>query len=170
MSRMRTIATWYDRLEEGLPMLFFLLIFGLMTVGVFLRYLFGFSFAWNVELVRYSFVWLTFAGAAYVRRTGSHIKIEIIFVALDRVLPPAGRMIVWAIKELLILTFLILLIVLSRELADRSRAFMSQAMQLSQYYLYISVAVGAIMFMLREIPDAVRTFRKGFDEPAKLTF
>ena len=49
------------------------------------------------------------------------------------------------------LFFLGALIVLGVELAVRSWRFTSQAMQISQFFLYISVPVGAAMFLYREI-------------------
>jgi hypothetical protein len=54
----------YDVMEEAVCVFFFLLIFLLMNLGVFGRYLFDVSFEWNIELCCYSFVWLTFLGAA----------------------------------------------------------------------------------------------------------
>lgn len=156
---------WYDLIEELIPMAFFFGIFVLMSSGVILRYVFSFTFPWNVELARYAFVWLTFLGAAYVRKNHSHIRIEIAYAFVEKRMSPAARRIVWIVKEIAILGFLILLIALSIELALRSRAFRSQAMQLSQFYLYIAPALGGLMFLFREIADAVRQWKQGFDEP-----
>lgn len=163
--KLSTIRRAHDILEEALPTICFFAIFLTMCVGVLYRYVFRLSFAWNVEFSLWSFVWLTFVGSAGVRKTNSHIKIDIVYGILERRMPPALRMLFWLFKELAIVAFLVLLVLFSYELAQRSWAFRSQAMQWRQSYLYISVAVGAVLFLLREIPDAVRTFRRGFDEP-----
>ncbi|MCX5907015.1 MAG: hypothetical protein NTY64_07460 [Deltaproteobacteria bacterium] len=44
----------YEKMEEYIPVLFFLLIFTLMVVQVFTRYVIHFSLAWNIELCRSS--------------------------------------------------------------------------------------------------------------------
>jgi TRAP-type C4-dicarboxylate transport system permease small subunit len=141
----------YDMLEEAVCVFFFLLIFFLMNLGVFGRYFFDLSFEWNIELCSYSFVWLTFLGAAFVRKKYSHIKVEFFYTAAVRRLPLAGRRAIYLIKELIMFFFLGTLIVLGVELAVRSWRFASQAMQISQFFLYISVPVGAAMFLYREI-------------------
>ena len=162
---------WYDRIEEAVPLFFFFGILVLMTSGVILRYVFSFTFPWNVELARYAFVWLTFLGAAYVRRHHAHIKIEIAYAVLERRMSPLLRRIIWLFKEIAIVSFLILLIILGAELAWRSRAFRSQAMQLSQFFLYIAPSIGGAMFLFREIAGAIRQWKEGFDEPtARINF
>jgi TRAP-type C4-dicarboxylate transport system permease small subunit len=153
-----TIRRLHDAVEETLPTIFFFAIFLTMCVGVLFRYVFRLSFAWNVEFS-------LFVGSAKVRKTNSHIKIDVVYGVLERRMSPTLRMVCWLFKEAVIVVFLVLLVFLSYELALRSWAFRSQAMQWRQSYLYISVAVGAGMFLLREIPDAVRTFRQGFEEP-----
>jgi TRAP-type C4-dicarboxylate transport system permease small subunit len=152
----------YDKFEESIALIFFLLIFGLMTMGVFNRYLFGNTFAWNIELCRYSFVWLTFVGAAFVRKQDAHIKIEILFNYINRKLSPGSQKAIWVIKEILTIAFLIQLIYFGFILANKTWRFKSQAMQIPQFFLYISVTVGAILYLLREIPASFRYYREHF--------
>ena len=162
MEQVRRIHTF---IEEALPTICFFAIFFTMCVGVLYRYVFRLSFAWNVEFSLWSFVWLTFLGSALVRRTNSHIKIDIVYGILERRMSPALRMLVWLFKELVIVAFLVTLVLLSIRLTQRSWLFRSQALQWRQSFLYISVAVGAVLFLLREVPDAIRVFRGGFDQP-----
>ncbi len=152
----------YDKLEESISLVFFLLIFTLMTMGVFNRYLLGKTFAWNIELCRYSFVWLTFVGAAFVRKQDRHIKIEILFNYINQRLSPGAQKILWILKTILTIAFLIALIYLGFILANKTWRFKSQAMQIPQFFLYISVTVGATLYLLREIPDSARYYREHF--------
>jgi TRAP-type C4-dicarboxylate transport system permease small subunit len=121
--------------------------------------------SWIVEYSSYAFVWLSFVGAPYVRKLGAHIKIEILYATVEPKLSPAVRLIIWLIKEIAVIAYLLLLVRLGYELASRSANFRSQAMQLSQFWLYISAALGGAMFLIREIPGAYQQFRKGFSEP-----
>ena len=149
----------YDNFEEYFVCGFFLLIFLLMVVGVLLRYFFGISFAWNIELSRYSFVWLTFVGAAYVRRDDGHIKIDLFSRYAMKKLPHTGRLLYWGVEKLNVVLYLALLVYYSYTLSVRSWRFKSQAMQIPQFFLYISVGIGALMYFVREVVDSVQKFK-----------
>lgn len=150
---LKRIYYWF---EETVPAVLFILIFCLMVIGVFLRYVFNISFAWNIELSRYSFVWLTFVGAAYARRGDTHIKIELFYGLLRKRIPNWLHVFFWTVTRLAIIAYLILLVSLSVTLSLRSWRFLSQAMQIPQSFLYISVAIGCSMYAGREIIDTVR--------------
>lgn len=152
----------YDRFEESISLFFFLLIFVLMTVGVFNRYLFKYSFPWNIELCRYSFVWLTFVGAAYVRKLDLHIKLDMLFNLINGRLPDRYRKIIWWFKEILTMTVFMLLIYLGWVIATKTWRFRSQAMNIPQSFLYISVSVGACLYTIREILESHRSYKKEF--------
>lgn len=152
----------YDKIEEYIPQILFLFIFLLMAVQVFTRYILNFSLPWNIELSRYSFVWLTFMGAAYVRKENTHIKIDILFNYLYKKCAPRIQKIIWLSKELLTIVYLIVLIVFGFILAYNSHRFLSQAMQISQFYLYISVSIGMIFYLIREIQYAIKYYKKEY--------
>jgi len=151
----------YELFEENFVCLLFLLIFFLMVVGVILRYVFGISFAWNIELVRYSFVWLTFIGAAFARKTDSHIKIDLFSNFVKRSAPRWVYTLLWLFTKAVIIVFLLLLVYFSVNLSIRSWRFKSQAMQISQSFLYISVGIGTTMYVVREIVDSVLKIKRG---------
>ena len=148
----------YDIFEEFIPFLFFSIIFFFMVFNVLTRYLFDTSYSWNIELCRYSFVWLTFAGAAYLRKENGHIRIEFVINLLNRKLPLWARRGIWLFREILTIGFLIVLVYFGLTLADKTWRFKSQAMQIPQFFLYISVPVGALLYLFREIPGAIREF------------
>lgn len=152
----------YDKFEERIAVFLFLFIFVLMSTQIFTRYLLNFTFAWNIELCRYTFVWLTFIGAAYVRKHGSHIKIEILFNYFNQKFSPGVQKSVWLIKELLTFAYLIGLIYFGFILAYKSRRFMSQAMQISQFYLYISASVGGLLYLIREAQTSYQYYQENF--------
>lgn len=152
----------YDKFEESLSLFLFLLIFALMTIGVLNRYVFGHTFPWNIELCRYSFVWLTFIGAAFVRKEDTHIRIEIVLNFLRKKLSPGALKAIWFFKLMITVAYLILLTYLGFILAGKSWRFKSQAMQISQFFLYISVSLGAFLYLLREIYGSFRHYRTNF--------
>ena len=151
----------YERFEEISVCTLFLLIFLLLVGGVILRYWFSISFAWNIELCRYSFVWLTFIGAAYVRKNDGHIKIDLFAEFIKKKLPQSGKIIFWVSTKLIALVYLTLLVYFSYLLSVQTWRFLSQAMQMPQSFLYISVGLGSLMYLVREIVDSVRRLRRG---------
>ena len=150
----------YENFEELCVCAFFLLIFLLLVMGVFFRYLFNLSFSWNIELCRYSYVWLTFIGAAYVRKNDGHIKIDLFANYIKPKLPGSGAAIYWAVTKLLTIVYLGLLAYFSYLLSIQTWRFKSQAMQMPQTFLYISVGLGALMYLGREIIDSVKKFKR----------
>jgi TRAP-type C4-dicarboxylate transport system permease small subunit len=151
----------YERFEEYFTCIFFLLIFLLLVAGVILRFVFSISFAWNIELSRYSFVWLTFIGAAYVRRTDGHIKIDIFVNLLKTKLPRRAYVVYWLCARLVCILYLAFLVHLSYLLSLQTWRFKSQAMQLPQSFLYISVGIGSFMYLVREIIASVQIVKRG---------
>ncbi len=152
----------YDKIEVYIPEILFLFIFLLMAVQVFTRYIMNFTLPWNIELCRYTFVWLTFLGAAYVRKINTHIKIEIFFNFMYGKMSLGQQKIIWLFREVLTVAYMVALVILGYILAYKSRRFMSQAMQISQFYLYISVTVGSLFFLTREIQDIIKYYRQHF--------
>lgn len=72
----------------------------LMFAEVLARYIFGSSFVWIEELVRYMFIWLTFISAAYVTATQSHIRVDVaISVFPKRVQPVIKKigLLIWLV-------------------------------------------------------------------------
>lgn len=144
----------HNKIEEYVSCIFFLLIFLLMVGGVFLRYLFGVSFSWNIELARYSFVWLTFIGAAFVRSNDGHIKIELLLNHLKEKRPQLAFYLTTIIRIITII-YLVLIVYLSYHLSIRSWRFKSQAMQIPQFFLYISVCIGSVLYLIHEVKDFI---------------
>ena len=153
-----------DVFEERISAFLFIFIFILMAMQVFTRYVLHFSFSWNIELIRYVFVWLTFFGAAFVRKENEHIKIEIFFNFINNKVPNWMQKIMWIFKKILTIAFLVCLIYLGYLLANNSIRFKSQAMQISQFYLYISVTVGGLFYLLREICESIKECKKLFSQ------
>jgi TRAP-type C4-dicarboxylate transport system permease small subunit len=151
----------YENFEEIFTCAFFLLIFFLLVMGVILRFWFSVSFAWNIELTRYSFVWLTFVGAAYVRRDDGHIKIDFFVNYIKRKMPAFAAAVYWTITKVIAIVYFALLIYFSYLLSIQTWRFKSQAMQMPQSFLYISVGLGSLMYLVREIVDSVRRFKGG---------
>jgi TRAP-type C4-dicarboxylate transport system permease small subunit len=116
------------------------------TTQVIMRYIFNNSLSWSEELMRYIFIWMIFVGAAVTFRNNAHITIDF-FTSL---MPKKVRKVVFYIAKALVIITLLVLIPAGIDLAVRSIESLSGALQLSRFWVYLSVPVGSL-FMINAI-------------------
>jgi TRAP-type C4-dicarboxylate transport system permease small subunit len=104
---MKTLSAIINRCLYVLSLILFIVMFGITTINVFLRYLFNSPIPWAVELGRYSFVGVVFLGAIYVMREDGHIGLDI-FIGM---LPKKLKRIVVFIGRIIVVVFLITFII-----------------------------------------------------------
>jgi len=141
----------YDMIEEYVPIVVFIIICIVMLIQVIMRSVFGISYAWSVEVSQYLNVWVTFIGIGYLRKTNSHIKIEMFYDWLNKKLTPTWQIIFFCIKKILNIAYMVALIWLGLQLSIRSWDFRSAGLQIRQTWLYICVPLGAMGYFIREI-------------------
>lgn len=69
-------------LEEVIPMCTLLITVLAILIQVFFRYVLNISLEWPFELSIYGFIWSLYLGAAYARREGKHVKLDIVYEKL----------------------------------------------------------------------------------------
>lgn len=69
-------------LEVFLISIFALLVFDVLF-QVFSRYIIGTSFTWTEELARFSLIWMTVLGAAYLNAKREHLSMDFLFDKLS---------------------------------------------------------------------------------------
>lgn len=141
----------YEKIEEYIPLGIFILISIVMLIQVFMRSIFGISYAWSVEVSQYLNVWVSFIGIGYVRKLNSHIKIEMFYDWMHKKLSPTWQIIFFVFKKFINILFMVLLIWLGFQLSLRSWNFRSAGLQIRQTWLYICVPLGAMGYLIREI-------------------
>ena len=82
MTRRRELLAYLDRnLERWALLIFYSMVVITMAVEVLRREVFSYSSVWGEEIVRYSFIYLAWIGAAAAVRERAHIRIDVIFEA-----------------------------------------------------------------------------------------
>jgi TRAP-type C4-dicarboxylate transport system permease small subunit len=118
---------------------------GLLILSVFFRYLLNSPIVWCDEIVRYSLVWMTFAGAALATRDGKHILVDVI----DTVLPKKGIKITNGFVDLVVIAFMVFLIYYGIRMTDYERGMFGETLTWFSYaYVYVSIPIGAAVTIL----------------------
>ena len=71
--------------EKTVTWIAFAVMLGLLLIQVFCRYVFSMPLAWAEELVRYTYIGVSFTGAIVAVRERSHIGIDIILSLMEKI-------------------------------------------------------------------------------------
>lgn len=94
-----------DRILDAFAVTLFLIIFMVVLLQVFMRYMLGSPLVWSEELARYLFIWVSFLGWVFATRSGTHIRIG----AFTDALPASLRKSIGVFNFLLIVVFALVL-------------------------------------------------------------
>ena len=82
----------FYKVEKTITWIAFAIMLGLLLIQVFCRYLFEMPLAWAEEMVRYTYIAVSFLGAAVAMRERTHISIDILPSLLEnKIKDPAKR-------------------------------------------------------------------------------
>ena len=82
----------FYKVEKTITWIAFAIMLGLLLIQVFCRYLFEMPLAWAEEMVRYTYIGVSFLGAAVALRERTHISIDILPSILEnKIKDPAKK-------------------------------------------------------------------------------
>lgn len=84
-SRITRIADGFCKVERTVTWITFAVMLALLLIQVFCRYIFSMPLAWAEEMVRYTYIAVSFMGAIVAVRERSHIGIDIILSIVGKV-------------------------------------------------------------------------------------
>ena len=83
MTDSKPTSSWLGNLDRNLErwalLVFYSMLVVTMSVEVLRREIFAYSSVWGEEIVRYSFIYLVWIGAAAAVRERAHIRIDVLF-------------------------------------------------------------------------------------------
>lgn len=83
---MQVAESFFNKVNKFLEW-FLIMIFALLVIDVlcqvFSRYLLGASFAWTEEFARFSLIWMTILGAAYLNGKREHLSMDFLYQKLS---------------------------------------------------------------------------------------
>ena len=150
--------------ERWLLLTFYVMLVITMAIEVIRRELFAFSSIWGEEIVRYSFIYLAWIGAAAAVKERAHIRIDVIM----HYLPNRMKALLYILGDLVM--FLVALVALywSFETVHVSLNFgsVTAGLRISQAWFLAAVPIGFTLMIVRLIQSFLRdvkALRDGVD-------
>ncbi len=140
--------------ERWALLVFYVMLVATMFIEVIRRELFSYSSIWGEEIVRYSFIYLAWIGAAAAVKERGHIRIDVILHYLGR----RTKALIYILGD--IVMFLVALVALywSFETVHVSWKFgsVSHGLRVSMVWFLAAVPVGFALMVFRLIQSFLR--------------
>ncbi|GGB95422.1 hypothetical protein GCM10011363_10140 [Marivita lacus] len=161
---MKTLRTIDRNAERWLLLTFYVMLVITMAIEVLRREIFSYSSIWGEEIVRYSFIYLAWIGAAAAVKERAHIRIDVVMHYLG----PRAKALLYIFGD--IVMFLVALVALywSLETVHVSLNFgsVTAGLRISQAWFLMAVPVGFTLIVWRLIQSFLRdvkSLRDGTD-------
>ncbi len=143
--------------ERWLLLTFYVMLVLTMAIEVLRREIFSYSSIWGEEIVRYSFIYLAWIGAAVAVKDRGHIRIDV----LMHYLPPRGKALLYIFGDLVMLVVAVIALYWSYETVHVSAKFgsVSHGLRISMVWFLMAVPVGFALMIFRLIQSLLRDFR-----------
>lgn len=125
----------------------FLMMFSIVTINVFARYLFNSPISWAGELSRYSFIAIIFLGAIIAQRDNAHIGLDIIV----EYFPEKLKGIIEFIFRILILIFLFVFVYVGIIMTIKNLNIKSSAMLIPMAIPYAVLPIGGLGMFFEQL-------------------
>lgn len=129
------------------------------TVQVILRYVGGTGLFWAEELVVYTIIWTTFLAAGAAVRSGEHLTVELINLAVgERYIGALARAIgvIGAVAGIALTVFGAELVLTARDYGQ-----LSPALQLPMWIVYLAMPLSGALMTIRLVQQAIAPPRRG---------
>ena len=140
--------------ERWALLFFYVLLVSTMFVEVIRREVFAYSSIWGEEVVRYSFIYLAWIGAASAVRDRAHIRIDVVM----HYLPAKAKAMLYIFGDLLMFAVAIIALYWSFETVLVSWEFgsVSHGLRVSMVWFLAAVPIGFTLMCFRLIQSLLR--------------
>lgn len=140
--------------ERWALLFFYVLLVVTMVVEVIRREVFSYSSIWGEEIVRYSFIYLAWIGAAAAVRERAHIRIDVIM----HYVPNTVKTLIYILGDLVMLAVALVAVYWSYETVHVSWKFgsVSHGLRVSMVWFLAAVPIGFSLMIFRLIQSLLR--------------
>ena len=143
--------------ERWLLLVFYVMLVLTMAIEVLRREVFSYSSIWGEEVVRYSFIYLAWVGAAVAVKDRVHIRIDVIMHYLG----PRPKALLYIFGDLVMFVVAIIALYWSFEAVHVSAKFgsVTDGLRVSRVWALMAVPLGFSLLMLRLVQSFIRDVR-----------
>ena len=143
--------------ERWLLLVFYVMLVLTMAIEVLRREVFSYSSIWGEEVVRYSFIYLAWVGAAVAVKERVHIRIDVIMHYLG----PRPKALLYIFGDLVMFVVAIIALYWSFEAVHVSAKFgsVTDGLRVSRVWALMAVPLGFSLLMLRLVQSFIRDMR-----------
>lgn len=144
--------------ERWALLVFYVMLVGTMFIEVVRREVFAYSSIWGEEIVRYSFIYLAWIGAAAAVKERGHIRIDVIMNYVG----PKVRAVLYIFGDLVMFVVALIAVFYSFETVLVSLEFgsVTHGLRISQAWFLTAVPLGFTLVIVR----LVQSFRRDLDD------
>jgi TRAP-type C4-dicarboxylate transport system permease small subunit len=150
----RILTTLNDNAERWALLMFYVMLVATMFIEVLRREILSYSSIWGEEIVRYSFIYLAWIGAAAAVKERGHIRIDVIMQYVGRRTKAA----LYIFGDLVMFAVAVIAFYWSLETVLVSAKFgsVTHGLRISQVWFLSAVPIGFGMVMLRLVQSFIR--------------
>ena len=143
--------------ERWLLLVFYVMLVTTMAIEVLRREIFSYSSIWGEEIVRFSFIYLAWVGAAAAVKERAHIRIDVIM----HYLPPRPKAALYIFGDLVMLIVALIALYWSWEALHVSYKFgsVTDGLRVSKVWFLFSVPLGFGLMIWRLFQSFKRDFK-----------
>lgn len=145
-----------ENAERWALLVLYVMLVATMAVEVLRREIFSFSSIWGEEIVRYSFIYLAWIGAAAAVKDRAHIRIDVILHYLS----PRMKALFYIFGDLVMLVVAVIAVYWSFETVAVSWKFgsVSHGLRISMVWFLLAVPIGFALMIIRLIQSFLHDF------------
>ena len=154
---MKLLAKLNENAERWALLVFYVILVMTMAIEVLRREIFSYSSIWGEEIVRYSFIYLAWIGAAAAVKDRIHIRIDVIMHYLG----PRSKALLYIFGDLVMFGVAVIALYWSWETVHVSWKFgsVSHGLRISMVWFLLAVPIGFALVLLRLTQSLLRDMR-----------
>ncbi|MEL6205510.1 MAG: TRAP transporter small permease [Pseudomonadota bacterium] len=140
--------------ERYLLLVFYVMLVGTMFIEVVRREMFSYSSIWGEEIVRYSFIYLAWIGAAAAVKERGHIRIDV----LMHYVPRPVKALLYILGDLVMFVVAVIALYWSYDAVHVSAKFgsVTHGLRVSQVWFLMAVPFGFALVIFRLVQSFLR--------------
>lgn len=144
-------------LERWALLVFYVMLVATMFIEVIRREVFSYSSIWGEEIVRYSFIYLAWIGAAAAVKERGHIRIDVLLHYLGKRM----KTLLYIFGDLVMLAVAVVAFYYSYETAHIAQKFgnVTHGLRIGQVWFLAAVPIGFAMVIFRLIQSLLRDIK-----------